>query len=355
MKVLFFLGHPAHFHLFKNTMKTLKENGHTVFILNKKKDVLDNLLEKSGLEFFNVMPKGRKDSRMGIALGLVKRDLRLIQFCLRNRPDIMTGTSTEISHVGKLLGIPSICVNEDDHDVVPLFSKLGYPWASHILAPDPCRTGKWEHKTIHYPGYHELAYLHPGNFTPDKNIVLKYFDPDEIYTILRFAKLTAHHDKGIRGINSKIAGQLIEILKPFGKVYITSERELESEFEHLRIGIRPEDMHHVMAFANLYIGDSQTMAAEAGVLGVPFIRFNDFVGRIGYLNELELKYKLGFGFKPDQQEEMLGKVKELISTGNLNEKWKIKRNDMLKDKIDVADYLTRFYEEYPDSAKKKES
>jgi len=42
-------------------------------------------------------------------------------------------------------------------------------------------------------------------------------------------------------------------------------------------------MHHVMAFASLYIGDSQTMAAEAGVLGVPFVRFNDFVGRIGYL------------------------------------------------------------------------
>ena len=54
-------------------------------------------------------------------------------------------------------------------------------------------------------------------------------------------------------------------------------------------------MHHVMAFASLYIGDSQTMAAEAGVLGVPFVRFNDFVGRIGYLRELEDIYHLGFG------------------------------------------------------------
>ncbi len=54
-------------------------------------------------------------------------------------------------------------------------------------------------------------------------------------------------------------------------------------------------MHHVMAFASLYIGDSQTMAAEAGVLGVPFVRFNDFVGRIGYLRELEDTYHLGYG------------------------------------------------------------
>ena len=44
------------------------------------------------------------------------------------------------------------------------------------------------------------------------------------------------------------------------------------------ININPLDIHHVMSFASIYIGDSQTMAAEAGVLGTPFIRFNDFVG-----------------------------------------------------------------------------
>lgn len=53
----------------------------------------------------------------------------------------------------------------------------------------------------------------------------------------------------------------------------------------------------MMAFASLYIGDSQTMAAEAGILGVPFVRFNDFVGRIGYLRELEDKYELGYRIK----------------------------------------------------------
>ena len=59
-------------------------------------------------------------------------------------------------------------------------------------------------------------------------------------------------------------------------------------------------MHHIMAFAKMYIGDSQTMAAEAGVLGTPFVRFNDFVGRIGYLRELEDVYNLGYGVKtPD--------------------------------------------------------
>ena len=56
--------------------------------------------------------------------------------------------------------------------------------------------------------------------------------------------------------------------------------------------IDPKHMHHIMAFSSIYIGDSQTMAAESGVLGVPFIRFNDFVGKIGYLKDLEDNYKL---------------------------------------------------------------
>jgi predicted glycosyltransferase len=353
MKILFFLGHPAHFHLFKNTIADLKSRGHTVYILNKKKDVLDALLIKSGFDFQNVMPKGRKDSRLGIAAGLIVRDIKLFRFCLNHRPDLMSGTSTEISHVGKILGIPSVCVNEDDHDVVPLFSKLGYPWATNILAPDSCRNGKWENKTIHYPGYHELAYLHPDHFSPDKKLVANYCNPNETYTIIRFAKLTAHHDRGIRGINTEIASRLISTLNVYGKVYITSERELEPQFEPYRINVKPEHIHDVMAFASLYIGDSQTMAAEAGVLGVPFIRFNDFVGRIGYLNELEFKYKLGLGFTPDQVDEMLAKVNELTSLKNIKTEWDEKRMKMLEDKINVAKFMTWFYENYPASVKSK--
>ena len=48
-----------------------------------------------------------------------------------------------------------------------------------------------------------------------------------------------------------------------------------------------------MVFASLYIGDSQTMSAEAGILGTPFVRFNDFVGRINYMTEMEDVYELG--------------------------------------------------------------
>ncbi|MBK7853743.1 MAG: hypothetical protein IPJ79_01455 [Bacteroidetes bacterium] len=66
-----------------------------------------------------------------------------------------------------------------------------------------------------------------------------------------------------------------------------------------------------MYFAHMYIGDSQTMAAEAAVLGTPSIRYNDFVGEISYLEELEHLYQLTFGFKTNNRQGMIDKITEL--------------------------------------------
>ena len=349
MKILFHLGHPAHFHLFRNVIKNLRANGHEIYILIKKKDVLEELLMEEGLPYHNLLPGGRKDSKAGIALGQVKQDVRMLSFARKHKPDLLVGTSVTISHVGRLTGTPSINVNEDDADVVPLYSKLAYPFSSVILSPDVCNNGRWERKSIHYAGYHELAYLHPNHFRPDREVAEKYIATNRSYYILRFAKLGAHHDKGIKGISDKLAMQLTELLKPHGRIMITSERELMPELEQYRIPVNPIDMHHLMAFAQLYIGDSQTMAAEAGVLGTPFIRFNDFVGKIGYLNELENKYQLGVGIRSEEKEKLFTIVEEMVQDEELKDKHKFRRLQMLEDKIDVARFLTWFIEHYPDS------
>lgn len=351
MKILFHLGHPAHFHLLKNTIQALNRQNHQVFILIKKKDILQNLLEESKLEFTNILPEGRKDNKISIAVGQLRQDLKLLQFCIKNKPDILVGTSVAISHVGKVLNIPSINLNEDDADVVPLYAKLAYPWATHVLAPRICRMGKWIDKTIAYDSYHELAYLHPSNFSPQIEIATKYISLEKPYFILRFAKLGAHHDAGIKGISDEIAAKLIELLSPNGRVYITSERALNSGLEPYRIQINPIDIHHVMAFAKIYIGDSQTMAAESGVLGVPFIRFNDFVGRIGYLDELESKFQLGFGIKTNELEKLFSTIEDLLKDKNLSEVYKERRLKMLSEKIDYAAFLVWFIENYPLSVK----
>ncbi len=365
MKVVVYLGHPAHFHLYKNVIKNLKNDGHEVEVLIKKKENLEQLLQNSGIPYHNILREGRKDTKVGMALGALKRMWRELVFCIQQKPDLLTGTSVENSYIGPLLRVPVVYCGEDDASVIPLQAKVCYPGASVILTPDTCDDGKWNGKTTKYPSYHELAYLHPNHFTPSADVVRgQGINPDKPYAIMRFVKLKANHDDNIKGINKDVAVHLIEMMKPHMDIYITSERPLEPELEPYRIKINPIYMHDVMAFASLYIGDSQTMAMEAAIIGTPSIRFNDFVGRIGVMAELEdgklngqqvACYNLGIGINASEEgsvERLYAAVNELINMDPEERKrvFHERRDKMLADKIDYAKFLTWFIENYPASA-----
>jgi predicted glycosyltransferase len=322
--------------------------------LIKSKDILAELLDKEGWEYINVQKKEKKAiSKIGIifksVLGLLIRDLFLFKICLRYKPSLMIGTEWAIVHIGNLLNIQTIIVNEDDTIATPE-NKYFYPLADTILLPDCCDVNLWMEKKVNYKGYHELAYLHPNHFVPDKQILKKY-NIKENYFIIRLVKLNASHDIGMKGFNKEYMSKIISQFTRFGSVYITSEKELDSEFEQYRLAVNSLDIHHILAFATLYIGDSQTMAAEAGVLGTPFLRYNDFVGKIGYLNELENRYKLGYGFRIDQSKEMLLKISELLKLNDIENEWKKRRQKMLSEKIDTSRFMTWFIENYPKSVK----
>ena len=352
MNILIQLSHPAHFHLYRNVAKNLMADGHKVYILIKTKDILEDLLQQSGLPYCNILKDAHRKSKLGILWDMIVRDWRMLRFVKKNNIDLLTGSTVEVAQVGWLTRRFRVNTGEDDMNVVPLFPKMAGPFMDTILSPRVCNNYSLEPYSVKYESYHELAYLHPHHFEADKKIVEKYFSADSPYFIMRFSSLNAYHDGGIKGINTEIAEELINILKPHGRIYITSERELEPQFEPYRIKINTLDMHHVMAFADLYIGDSPTMAAEAGVLGVPFVRYNDFVGRIGYLNELEDVYGLGYGIKASEQdsaEKMYAVVKDILQMPGRKQEWQIRREKMMSEKIDYAQFLTWFIENYPES------
>jgi predicted glycosyltransferase len=349
MNILFYLGHPAHFHLFKHCIRHLKDHGHGVQIFIKSKDVLEDLLQKNDLEYVNLLSEGRPNTRPAIALSLLKRDWRLRK-CIRFRkPDLMLGTSAEIAHIGRLLHIPSIVVNEDDAEAVPYFAKLAYPLATHILAPSICRVGKWNGKTIRYEGYHELAYLHPRWFIPDISRLLPHNLGKKRFFVVRFSSLAAHHDIGKKGISDRMVERIITLLSPHGDVVISSERELEPHLEKWRIRIDPADIHHALYFADMYIGDSQTMTAEAAVLGTPALRFNDFVRKLSYLDELEDRYALSFGIKTTEPDLLYEKIQEILDQPDVKKQWSQRREKMISEKTDLTSFMIWLIENYPES------
>ena len=372
MNVLIQLAHPAHFYYYKNTIKNLNARGHKVVIAITTKDILEKLLIDSNVPYVNIMKTTHKSSKIGYLFDMIVRCMRILHLCLKHKIDILTGSTIEISMIGWLLRKPAINIGEDDAAVVQKYIKMVAPFIDVRLTPVVCNDGQLEPHSVHYPSNMELGYLHPNHFTADKSVVEAYgIDTTKPYFVMRFASLKAHHDDGIKGINTQVAQRLVDILSPHGQIYITSERELEPQFEPYRIRINPLDMHHVMAFASLYIGDSQTMAAEAGVLGTPFVRFNDFVGRIGYLRELEDDYELGYGIhasvltedspirrndgtlQPSGTDALYTAVETLVAmpADERQSIFSARREKMLSEKIDYAKFLTWFIENYPSSAK----
>lgn len=350
--ILFQLSHPAHFHFFKNIIGNLKKDGNQVFVLIKTKDILEDLLVESGIEYYNILPNSHRKSKFGLLFDMFVRDWRMMKFISRNKIDLLVGTTAEVAQVGWLMRKPAINAGEDDAAIVPAFMKVAARFIQVHLAPVSCNVGSIEDRVIHYHGFQKLAYLHPSYFSPNKSVVGKYgIEADKPFFILRFALLKAFHDNNVHGIDKNISLKLVELLQKHGNVYLTSERPLEPELEKYRLHINPLDIHHIMSFATMYIGDSQSMAVEAAMLGVPSVRFNDFVGnkKIGVMEELEYKYGLTYGISPSDPNNLYSKIEELLTMPNLREEFQNRRQKMLADKIDVTAFFTWFIENYPES------
>ena len=348
MNILIDINHPAHVHLLRNVYKMLVERGHKVVVVVKEIPSAMKLLDFYGIPYLNI---GKKDDNLGKkGFDQLVYDRRMLKIVRQNHIDIGLGSSINIPHISKLSRMKSIILDDDDDEVEPLFVKFGHPFADTILSPvDTPRKSK---KTLYVNAYHELSYLHPNRFEPDPSVLRDAgVQKGEPYFILRFNAFKAHHDVGVVGLTIENKRRLVSNLSLKGKVFITTERDIDDEFKPYQLKVSPEKAHSLMYYATMLIGDSQTMTSEAAVLGTPAIRCNTFVGRIHYLEEEEHKYGLTYGFLPDQSEEMFKKIDEILALPNLKEEWQTRRHKMLTEKIDYSRFLTWFVENYPESRK----
>lgn len=348
MNILIDINHPAHVHLLRNVFVLLKEKDHEMTVVVKEIPSAIRLLDLYGIPYINI---GRKDDAlMKKGVDQLVYDRRLLKIVHERHIDLGFGSSINIAHVSRLCKMKSIILDDDDDEVEPLFVKFGHPFADSILSPvDTPRKSK---KTLYVHSYHELAYLHPNRFIPDASVLddagIKEGEP---YFILRFNAFKAHHDVGVVGLTIENKRRLVNNLKTKGKVFITTERDIDDEFKPYQLKVSPDKAHSLMYYATMLVGDSQTMTSEAAVLGTPAIRCNTFVGRIHYLEEEEHKYGLTYGFRPEQSEVMFQKIEGLLAMPDLKQEWQRRRQKMLSEKIDYSAFLTWFIENYPESGK----
>ncbi len=345
MRVMFIMGHPAHVHLFKYVIYNLKEKGHEIKIIARNKDCTLELLDVYGLEYELV--DVFYESIFMKLYGLLRTDLEVYKIARRFKPDVMCGVlDPYIAQVGRLIRTPSI-IFTDTEDAM-LANLLTIPFADVVCTPSCFR--KQFRRHVRYNGYHELAYLHPNYFKPDLDVLENLgLSRSDRFIVVRFISWGASHDISLRGIEKKL--EFIRSLEKHGKVFISSERKLNGTLEKYRLNIPAKDMHTLLHYASLYVGEGGTMAAEAAILGTPAIHIESTkngtpTGELsGNFRELRYKYDLLY-FYSDQNEALSMALKILEDDGS-KKKWLKKRRRLIKDKIDVTKWITYFIESYP--------
>lgn len=338
MRILIEITHPAHVHFFRNAIAEFQKRGHRVAVTAREKDVTTTLLKNFEIPFTTLSQIGR--SKFALIGELIARDACLWRFCRKFKPDVLTAISGVFAaHVGWFIGKPVIVW--DDTEIATMAHKITYPFVTAVYSPD-CYEKSFGKKHHFYPGCHELAYLHPKRFTADAEIVKGLgINPGEKYCIIRFVSWQAHHDVGQHGFAGDQKLNFVKEIAKYATPYITSEADLPEELKAYRLNVPAHLVHHVMAFAALYVGEGATMASESAVLGVPAVYINTL--KLGYINMLE---KYGLVKQTTDTQQALQQSLGWLADPEAKQKCAAARKELLADKIDVTDYIVDIIERY---------
>ncbi|GJL81181.1 MAG: hypothetical protein DHS20C01_08150 [marine bacterium B5-7] len=289
MKVLFDICHPAHVHFFRNPIKILEKAGHDILVTSRQKEMTTDLLDSYDIPHIEISRMGN-GGPTSLLRELCIRDKNLYQIACEFKPSVMAAIGgTFISHVGFVRRIPSVVFY--DTEQATLQNLITYPFATRVVVPE-CYDG-WipKNRSNRYPGYHELSYLHPDRFTPDRQIALDNgLSSDSPTYLLRTVSMKANHDIGIAGLDVELVRKIVVRLSGMGRVLLSSEYPLPDDLAKYAYSGDPQQIHHLLAFADGYVGESATMASECAVLGTPAV----YISKSGrsYTEDQELKYGL---------------------------------------------------------------
>ncbi|MFC4438552.1 MULTISPECIES: DUF354 domain-containing protein [Natrialbaceae] len=331
--IIFTIQHPAHVHLFRNSIRTLSEQGHEVHTLAREKEINIDLLDQYGIDYELLADEPKRSWELPLVQ--LKYEYGIIRKAREVDPDVLVAMGEpSITHAAKLTDSTSLVFTDTEH--ATLQNTLAFPFADRIYTPE-CYQDEIGEKQVRYPGYHELAYLHPDRFEPDPSILEEAgLERDEQFVVLRLVSWDAMHDVGDSGFED--ITDVVHALEDTGTtVCITSEAELPDTIEDRRASISPDRIHDLMAFSDLYVGESATMATESAVLGTPAVFVSS--SRRGYTDELEDEYGLVFNYSGENRHEQgLEQALEILETDD-TEQWNQRHAAMLEDKVDVTEFI----------------
>jgi uncharacterized protein len=332
MRILIDFSHPVHVHMFKNFIWEMEKKGHKFLLIGRDKDVTQQLLD--AYKFKYVKRRGYK----GIMkfFGMFAIDWKIYWLARKFKPDLLIGEGNPyIAQVGWLLGKPSYVFDDTEHAWINM--AMLKPFATKIFTPQ-CYTKDLGKKQVRYNGYKELMYLHPKWFKPDPGVLKEQgIKNGEKFFFVRFVDWQASHDLGKQGIRDKAA--VVELLEQYGRVIVNSEKELPVQLKKYSSTLPANRIHDLMSFAQIYIGEGSTMAAESAMLGVPAIYINELP--LSYINDLQ---KANLVSIIHTQQQIKHSIRKLSQESEKSMAVR-NRDHLLVKKMDVTSYFLEYLEQ----------
>ena len=310
MRIVIDIAHPAHVHFYRHLYGELIDAGHEVTVASRAKEMTLDLLDHYGIPHFPLAPLAR-GGLLSRGMELAKRDLGLVKLIRRTGSQLVLTRNPAGVQAARLSGAFGI-FDTDDGRAVGIHFHAAYPFAHLITSPE-CLSDEFGRRHRRYRGFKAMAYLHPDRFTPDPLIRDRFgLSSSEPLFVVRFSAHDASHDRLVQGIDPSTRQTLIRELAAVGSVIVSNESTGTLKYDATSSPVAPELFHDLLAAADLCVGDSQSVAAEAALLGTPALRCSSFTGRVDYLRELEERFGMVSNYRPGDEAQLLAHVRAAL-------------------------------------------
>ncbi len=356
MKVGIIVNTPAQAHFYKNIVRELRRDGHSVSVLARDYGETSGLLQCYRIDHYSFSP--HVESQLEKLVSLPRDLLNVYRYLRGEKVDVIVGGGL-YAGLTCLLSCPHIDYGDGEPKRLGTMqlalTKLTMRFVDVMLTPASFGEDLGR-KQVRIDSFKELSYLSPACYRPNSDIYDYLGIPaSEEYVLLRFCAFDSLHDVGVKGFSVTDRITLVRELEKHATVFISSENGVPDEIKDRVLKAPKCRIHDVIAHARLVVSDTGTINAEAAVLGVPSIRFSSIGGEkdMGVFRELEQKYGLIYTF--DDPKKAIGKALELVRRPGLAEEWKVKRMKLLASNIDITKFFVWFIEHYPESFEKMKS
>ena len=346
MKILIDISHPAAVHLFKNLIRILSLNNHEILVTARDKDVTFKLLKRYNINYISF--GSPKKGLLRKILGTISFTYKLFKIIKKFKPSIIINSTSIYPIILKpFIKTPVISFHNTDSD--PALNFLKYLNNIFITPINfKKRLGK---NHIKINSYNELAFLHPNQLNTEHYDKLRknIFGLNIKIILIRFVSWEASDDRGLKGFSLQQKFQLVEEMKKYGKIIISSEVDLPNELEEFRLEsnkcLNNLEMQFIEYCSSIFIGESGAMAAECALMGVPSIFYSQKY--VGFINELSEKYRLIL--KASNMDDLFMLSESLLNDEHSSEIWDSRLKKLLSENIDLTAFMIWLVKEYPSS------